>query len=230
MTHRSKATSEFYLKNSPFLGWGTKESKLDPERCALLEKYLVGNKVLDVGCGSGIYVGFINSLGFESWGLDFVKEFVKEAQKKVRGRFMQGRAEKLPFEKEEFDTVLLFDILEHGDDSIILKEALRVVSKRVIFIVPRTVDEELASSGVIFRHYLDKSHLREYTEKDIVILAQKLKVKLKVLKPAHALYNETIYWSLFNGPVLLKKIIRKATLLVLPSKKYFTEYFVVLDK
>lgn len=220
----------YYLDSATRMGWGDGSVKLDRERINLLTDYIYGSKVLDVGCGSGIYVDYLSSLDYQVWGLDFVEKFIKDAKKNKKGNFVIGRAEKLPFEDDSFDTVFLLDILEHSDDKKILLEAKRVASKRIIIIVPRMVDKELEQSGVIFRHYLDKSHLREYSGDDVKNLVKEVGLKLAYLKPVHPIYNETVFAALFSGPKFLKKIIRKIVLTILPLHKYPTEYFAVLEK
>ena len=222
-----KLTS-YYLNSSSSLGWD-KNSKLDKERLELIKKFVRGKKVLDVGCGYGLYVDYLSRAGFDATGLDFVEEFIKEASLK-RGTFIKGRADKLPFRSNEFDSTLLFDVLEHGDDKKILKEAKRITRERILLIVPRKVDHQLEQSGIIFRHYLDKSHLREYEREDILKLAKQADLKLVHISPVHPLYNETIFLSLFEGSVFIKKIIRKIVFFLLPKKYYATEYFAVLDR
>jgi len=221
---------EYYAKKAPYLGWGEEGQKLDKQRLQLLEKYIVGKKILDIGCGLGFYTDYLSKQGHDSWGVDFVTDFINQAKKSRQGNFVLGKAEQLPFEDNSFDTVILFDILEHGDDKVFLSEAKRVSRKRVLLIVPRQVDSVLEKSGVIFRHYLDKSHLREYQEEDLYSLSKQVNLKLKYLEPVHSLYNETIFLVLFKGPLLLKKFIRKIVFLFLPKEDYSTEYFAVLEK
>lgn len=226
----SKKSPSYYLKSVKALGWGEKEAILDRQRQDLLTKYIAGKKILDVGCGYGIYVDFLASSGLDAYGLDFTEEFIKSARKTKKGEFIEGNAEKLPYSNRFFDTVLLFDILEHGDDSQILEEAKRVCKERILVIVPKVVDKNLEQSGVIFRHYLDKSHLREYAEVDIKSLVEKVGLKLIYLEAIHPLYNETIFLSLFNSSLIWKKIVRKIVFWLLPKHSYPTEYFAVLEK
>lgn len=222
--------SKHYSKNAANLGWGERSASLDKERVELLKKFVVGKKVLDIGCGFGLYVDYLSSLGFESLGVDFVSAFIKKAQKNKKGTFIKAQADRLPFKNNEFDTCLLFDILEHGDDKKILEEAKRVTRKRILVIVPRKVDYQLEQSGVIFRHYLDKSHIREYEREDVKKLAKKANLKLTHIRSVHPLYNETIFLRMFNGPVFVKKLIRKIVFFLLPKSYYPTEYFAVLDR
>lgn len=225
-----KKPKEYYLKKSSFLGWGERGAILDSERVRLIDKYVAGKRILDIGCGAGLYVDYLVSQGFDAYGLDFVGQFIQEAKKSKKGIFVKGEAEKLPFKDNEFNTIILFNILEHGDDWKLLGEAKRVTKKRILVIVPKEVDRRLEQSGVIYRHYLDKSHLREYRKQDLENLAKNLGLKLTAIQPVHPLYNETIFLSLFSGPIVFKKIIRKIVFAILPKENYPTEYFAVFDK
>lgn len=225
-----KDSKDYYFKKSSFLGWGERSATLDGERLKLIDKYVAGKKILDIGFGAGVYVDYLVSKGFDAYGLDFVDQFIKEAKKSKKGIFIKGEAEKLPFQDNEFDTTILFNVLEHGDDEKVLKEAKRVAKKRILVIVPKEVDRRLEQAGVIFRHYLDKSHLREYRKEDLENLAKNLGLKLTVIQPVHPLHNETIFLSLFSGPLIFKKIIRKIVFAILPKENYPTEYFAVFDK
>lgn len=224
-----KDHKKYYREHASSFGWG-KSALLDEERVSLIEKFTVGKKVLDVGCGLGLYVDYLTSLGFESFGVDFVDQFIKQAVKSKRGTFLKAKADNLPFKDNQFDTLLLFNILEHGNEEDILKEAKRVIKKRILVIVPKVVDETLEKSGVIFRHYLDKSHLREYQQKDFDRLAKIFQLNLIHLQPVHPLYNETIFLALFKASVFFKKLVRKLVFFILPKKIYPTEYFAVFEK
>lgn len=227
---RVKKDSRYYANHAHKLGWGEDSALLDKQRVKLLEKYIEGEKVLDVGCATGIYTNYLSKKGFKAYGIDFVSEFIVQAQKKFKkAEFKKGSVEKIPFPDKFFDDTYLFDILEHGDDLKILKEAKRVTKKKILVIVPRAVDRELEQAGIVFRHYIDKSHLREYQEEDFNILAEKVKLKLDYLVPIHNLYIDTIFFSLFSGNKVLKKIVRKLVLFLLPAKKYPTEYFAVFS-
>src|SRR3989344_2578142 len=119
-------TNTHYSKNATNLGWGEGSAKLDSERVALLNKFCKGKKVLDIGCGLGLYVDFLSGKGFDANGVDFTAEFIKKAKIEKKGKYYLGNAQKLKFADNFFDTTILFDILEHGDDYAILKEAKRV--------------------------------------------------------------------------------------------------------
>lgn len=222
-------SAKYYMKTAQYLGWG-EDAKLDKERILLIDQFVLGKKILDVGCGFGLYVDFLSSKNFDATGVDFVSSFIEKAKRSKKGRFLQAPADKLPFRENQFDTTFLFDVLEHGDDKKILTESKRVTKKRILVIVPKKVDFKLEQSGIVFRHYLDKSHLREYERGDLQILAKETGLKLITLKEIHPLYNESIFLSLFAGPQILKKVIRELVFLILPKVAYPTELFALFEK
>lgn len=222
-------SNKYYSDSATYLGWG-EGSVLDKERLSLIDRFIVGKNILDIGCGLGLYVDYVVSKGLSGAGVDNVSEFIKSAKKSKKGNFTLANIEKLPFLENQFDTSFMFDILEHVDDKKILAEAKRVTTKRIMVIVPRRVDTGLEQSGVIFRHYIDKSHIREYEEEDLKRLAKSTDLKLILIRKIHPLYNETIFLSLFRGSVFLKKLARKIIFLILPKANYYTEYFAVFEK
>lgn len=211
------------------LGWG-ENSVLDKERLKLIDEYVSNGSILDIGCGFGLYVDYIASKGLSATGVDFVPEFIKMAKVKKKGNFVKAKVEKLPFAENEFDTSILFDVLEHGDDKKILMEAKRVSKKKLLVIVPRKIDTELEKTGLIFRHYLDKSHIREYDEEDLKRLGKITNLKLVYIRKIHPINCESVFLHLFNGSVFLKKLIRRIAFLLLPKANYPTEFFAVFEK
>jgi SAM-dependent methyltransferase len=72
----------------------------------------------------------------------------------------------LPFPEAAFDTVLMFDILEHLEcETEIMREIARVCAKggRVLLSVPNGDDKFLPHYGLTYLHRIDRTHVREYT-------------------------------------------------------------------
>ncbi len=220
---------QYYIEHAEELGWGHGVARLNPERVELLDRYVVGNRVLDVACGSGIYTDYLASKGYDAWGVDLVDDFIEEAEQTRKGHYVQGVADRLPFADKEFATVLLLDILEHGDDMAILREAKRVASARILVNVPRKVDRDLEQSGVVFRHYLDRSHLREYRQDELVAMAQKLDLKVAGIVENSPVDPIAVYKALFSGNRVLVRAIKILIKLLLRRRRYCAAYFAVLD-
>jgi ubiquinone/menaquinone biosynthesis C-methylase UbiE len=94
-----------------------------------------GEKILDIGCGSGSQLLFYKRLGLQTTGLDASPYMIDRARERLGDRFdlKKGRAEDLPFDDNEFDLATLNNTIEFVDDPLkVLQEAARV-SKRGIF-------------------------------------------------------------------------------------------------
>jgi predicted TPR repeat methyltransferase len=131
------------------------------KKTKLLE--LSGERVALVGCGSGKYLEFCISAGRKALGVDISAERVVQASERSGGRAALADALALPFADGSFDTVVLWDVLEHvADDCAALKESLRVARRNVLISVPGEDTTGDYSSGVTFRTYTDQTHLRYY--------------------------------------------------------------------
>lgn len=78
-----------------------------------------GEKVLDVGCGEGIFLArVVKTYGVDGTGVDISKKSIATAKRwqAPRLQFRVADAVKLPFQNESFDHVLSFDTLEHIGD------------------------------------------------------------------------------------------------------------------
>ena len=157
----------WYEANADRLGYGPRTAALDPERLAYLERWVTGS-VLDVGCGTGLYVDALARTGHDAHGVDFAPALLDAARRRGRGTFYLGRAERLPFGDLSFDTVLALDVLEHvADDGAVLGELARVARDRVLVVVPARTPDDLRRTGLVFRPDEDPSHRRTYDAPDL---------------------------------------------------------------
>jgi len=171
----SGSAAGYSLGNAQDFGWGSISGNLHPERLAHLEKYLIGPKVLDAGCGGGGFVHFLSGHGFEATGVDLFTEFLSVARAQGwRGRFVQADVTRLPFADKTFDTTFCFDVLEHVDDVAAIQELARVTRHRLILAVPKENDV-MAQFALTFLHYRDQTHLRYYTEASLAKLCALVK-------------------------------------------------------
>lgn len=92
-------------------------------------------KLLDVGCGTGMFLEFFWSCGFDLTAMDKSPHMLALAREKMghRADLHLGSAEHLPFEDREFDYVSLVTVLEFVDDpALALREAVRVARKGLV--------------------------------------------------------------------------------------------------
>jgi SAM-dependent methyltransferase len=147
--------------SSPEVGWQASPSE---RKLEYLAKYAIGETALDLGCGMGWYASALADQGFKVEAMD-----AERRTDDPRIRLTVGDiAAPLPYGTGAFDTVLMFDILEHlPAEAGILAEVARVTRQRLIVSVPHADDGFLPRYGLTYLHRIDKTHLREYTPDDL---------------------------------------------------------------
>ena len=119
-----------------------------------------GSRILDVGCGPGLYAKHLASSGFAVTGIDLSNRQLELAQNAVTSSdnkrllfFRQGDACSLPFKNSEFDGALMNMMLHHLDNNPersrstrAISEAARVLRDNGILIIG-TVSQEQAKNG-----------------------------------------------------------------------------------
>lgn len=111
------------------------------ERFAHMLEYIVGPKILDVGCGTGLTCYLTSQLDNieEIHGLDLQLTALEVAKKNVSSKkvtFHHGFAEELKFDDNYFNTIFLTETLEHvADVEKVLKQCYRVLKKNFPIII-----------------------------------------------------------------------------------------------
>ena len=93
-----------------------------------------GERVLDVGCGTGDNLQFFRDKWCSVTGIDSSAEMLKIARAKHgdHAELILAQAEDIPFSDNEFDIVTVINVLETANDPRkIIAEAIRVCSGRV---------------------------------------------------------------------------------------------------
>ena len=80
-----------------------------------------GAKVLDLGAGVGRHALWLAAQGFEAIALDAAPEGLAEIDKAGGVKTVLARMDKLPFEDNEFDHIVSWNVIYHGDEDILLK-------------------------------------------------------------------------------------------------------------
>jgi SAM-dependent methyltransferase len=120
-------------------------------------------KILDLGCGNGEIVNFLKSPDY--FCADGQKELVDTLiKKKVRAKLIDFNKDEFPFKKENFDFILMLDILEHvANPSGLLTEAKKQLKENGKIIVTLPNDYHVLNKiRFIFNKHLTENPFASY--------------------------------------------------------------------
>lgn len=172
-----------------------------------------GEKVVDLGCGTGYYLYLLNNLpvSLKLTGFDYDKKALDEAEVILSDRkidFLSGDMHKMPFKDNSFDKAISSEVLEHlREDTQALREVFRILKSGGIFIVSvPSINYPLFWDPInwILQHMFDthiktgffsglwSGHIRLYALEDLIRKFEKAGFKIECAE-------ELTYWCLpFN--------------------------------
>ena len=120
-----------------------------------------GQRALEVGCGTGIFLEAAATTGAHIVALDLSTDLIVQARARVahaaRVRLSLGNAEQMPFRAGSFDVAYGSSILHHLNIDSALTEILRVLRPggRIVFAEPNILNPQVA---VMFHLGLTKKY------------------------------------------------------------------------
>lgn len=205
-----------------------------------------GEKILDAGCGIGIFMEKFSEFSDHVYGFDVDKRKIDIAKKSFKNVIVAGEG-KLPYENNMFDIIWSHEVLEHvNDDKEVLKELVRVLKPggELIVFTPNRLWPIETHGIYIGNHYefgnipfvtwlpnfIYKKltpHVRNYFDSDINNLLKNL--PLKVIHHKHVFPG-------FDGLVgkigMLGKITRKLLNVAEKTPLHFfgISHFLIIEK
>jgi len=187
-----------------------------------------GMKVLDVGCGQGVFLNrLVKSCKAKGVGVDIVPEIIGEAKRVSKGgEFIVADATNLPFPSNGFDVVISLDTLEHiNNQSKAMREMVRVLKDSgVLFIYTLSKKRNFTFNQLKFNffkfwglnlHQKSGHQPRLFLEEEkIRDFAKKNKIKILSILPFHSFFT-----NLFDF-ILLTKFFLFAKLSLFRSEKF----------
>lgn len=157
--------------------------------------------VLDVGCGTGRLVKFLNENGFDAKGCDNQEEAVKYAKRvSTPTKIKKGSATKVPFKTNTFDLVTAISVIEHLKEKQFikfLKETKRVLRRGgfVFLVTPNYATPFRLLQGGRWFGYSDPTHVTFFTPKSLAQILKsagfrKIKFRFK------SIYDSPFDWDL----------------------------------
>ncbi len=232
------------VRGCPSLAWQSGQER----RLAMVRRWAdpAGGRVLDVGCGVGMYTAAFLRATPHVFGVEVEAERAREARGRAAG-VTQAVGERLPFADGSFDLVFSHEVLEHvADDRACAVEMARVTRPggRIVIFVPNRL-YPFETHGVFWRgryrfgnvplvNYLPDvlrrrlaPHVRAYTARGLQRLFTGLPVRL--------LHRTTIYPGydkLAARSPLLARLVRAVTYALerTPLRAFGLSHFVVLER
>lgn len=99
---------------------------------------LVRGRVLENGCGIGLYAARLSAFSGEVIGLEYEFERAQQARERL-AHILNAAGEALPFPEASFDLILSHEVLEHVQDDLqAVREMVRILRPggRVVIFVP----------------------------------------------------------------------------------------------
>jgi SAM-dependent methyltransferase len=88
-----------------------------------------GGRVLDSGCGVGLYLSRLAQESDQAYGLEFDAERARRARS-AGLNIVRSTAEALPFPEDSFDLILSHEVIEHVDDDLMaMREMVRTLRR-----------------------------------------------------------------------------------------------------
>lgn len=181
------------------IGWENPLELLGFNKKMVLDNFKESS-VLDIGCGDGFVLKKLleKHRNIKVLGIDISPVAIEKAKQNGIDCQLLDITDRLPFEDNSFDSVLLLDVLEHMfEPEPVLREAVRVASKYVYISVPNFVSLparfQVLLGLVPENNTLRKGHIFWTTRKVLHALIKKcgLEIEKEVT---------TTFWE--NKPVL----------------------------
>ena len=139
-----------------------------------------GRTILDLGCGFGAYSNALQQVGLSCFGCDINFDYLRRASSS--GLPVTTVDSVLPFRDASFDTVLIFEVLEHvADVEKVLLEAFRVARKNVLITVPNSENiEQMRANDVTYAHMLSSDHLHFFDPESLADLLKHYSSKVTI--------------------------------------------------
>ncbi len=142
----------------------TRDFRIEAEILYKMLKLEPGLRILEVGCGGGAFLAYLEKKGYRAVGVDILEKSVELASQRAKScEVICGDALKLPFESASFDRLVSHHLVEHLEDlSVALEEWKRVLKPGGVIAI--CTPNRLYPSPRIFE---DPSHVHIYDRSEL---------------------------------------------------------------
>lgn len=152
-------------------------------RLGLIERFVRGGKILDVGCSVGSFLTVAKAAGWQTYGTEMNEDIAIYAQTNYGLDVSVGKLESLNFPTAYFDIVTLFDSLEHMLDPLgTLREVHRILRADGLVVIttpningllPRVTYLLFGKSLGAWEHPTPPAHTYQFSVRTLLRLLEK---------------------------------------------------------
>jgi len=204
-------------------------------RLRAIRKYISGQRLLDIGCSTGAFLGEAAKAGYECEGIDISTLAIEIA----RSNNCQAYATIVEnFSTEaQYDVVTGFDVLEHVLDPVSFLKSVYNLLKPNRILALTSHDTRSIFCRFMGRHwyfYMPEEHLFNFNRKNLSLLLSRLGFEVLHYSRAHKIlhydygliqfqaYNPLVYYILKSFSYILPAALRRY-----PIKFYIGEMMIV---
>ena len=157
-----------------------------------IEKYARKGKILDIGCGRGLFLDIMRRGGWEVEGSELNKETASYAEKVYGLKVHAGGIAEQSLAPESFEVINICGVLEHlKDPNTAISECHKLLKKNglLVILVQNIRSFEFKLGKENWFHLDLPFHLFQFTEEGMVDILQKKGFKIKKVKRFHLEYS-----------------------------------------
>jgi SAM-dependent methyltransferase len=157
-----------------------------------IEKYSSKGKILDIGCGRGLFMDIMRRGGWEVEGSELNKETASYAEQAYDLKVYPGKITDHTLPPEDFEAINVCGVLEHlKEPGEVLTECYKLLKTNglLVVLVPDIRSFEFKLGKKNWFHLDLPFHLFHFSEKGLIQLLEKKGFKIKRVKRFHLEYS-----------------------------------------
>ena len=162
------------------------------QRRKRIEKFTGKGKILDIGCGRGLFLDIMRSHGWTVTGVEFDQEAAELASRAFGIEVIEETMMSSTLRDDEFDVITMNHVLEHVYDPV---EAIRECSRTMknggllVVSVPNILSLQASFGNRDWFHLDPPYHLHHFSEKGLTNLLEKHSFSIRYVRRFDWEYN-----------------------------------------
>ncbi len=207
------------LKKHYSITYYRERNHLDPYLSEAIKMFIIKynlKKIIDVGCGAGHLVKYLNNQGCYTVGCDPITQAVKMAHKiNPSNKIIQASANNLPFSEESFDLITAISLIEHleePDVELFFHSAYNILRPGgfIFLITPNYFSPFRLILGKKWFGYKDPTHITFFNPlqlKNMLGNSKFVNITTSFKSPKNIDYNPNLPIFMEKWPISLKNFI-----------------------